>query len=65
MSILKRAATGLIAGLPVGLILYVVCGLVNAAAQITVVEPMIGLAIGVATSVGLQFVKDMKEDEKK
>jgi len=62
-SILKRAITGLIAGTPLGLILYAACALTNQAAAVIVIDPLIGLALGVTTSLGLQFVEDLKEKD--
>ena len=59
--LLKKAITGLIAGVPIGAILYATFGLINSAIGSVVINEMVGLALGVSTSVGLQFVQDLKE----
>ena len=62
-SLLKRAIVGFLAGQPIGAIIYALFGLINSAAGSTIVEPLVGYAIGAGTALGLQFVYDLKEEE--
>ena len=61
-SILKRAVTGFLSGLPLGFIMYTLASIANTAAGSTIIEPLIAFVIGEGTAIALQFVQDLKEE---
>lgn len=58
-SVTKKVITGIAGGSVVGMALFAVFGLANAATGAVIVEPTVGLAMGTAAGLTMQLVTDL------
>lgn len=58
MAFMRRAAIGVVCGVVVGSVLYIVSSAVNAALGYTLTNSMLMAAIGLAASVAVQLLKE-------